>query len=137
MRGDADSPARLDDSELLDVTKDPAGAHALRRALENISKAGNEVDGTLKEMAKDILAGRQGLREAMTVSAYVEPAAAQLQPIRERWAELSDNEREILAAEGERRLAEHQSLVDEEQREKNQPIGKSRGRHDAGSWSLY
>lgn len=45
-----------------------------------------------------------GLREAANVSAYAEQAVEQAAPLAEKWASMSDRERDELAAEGERRL---------------------------------
>lgn len=69
-------------------------------------------------MARDILSGRQGLRDALMSSAYTEAAELELKPARERWSAMSDIEREAMAVEGEYQLAEHQRILDEERRER-------------------
>lgn len=128
---------RVDESDFLEFANGPAEARAVRKALETIASGG--AGGTLKEMAQEVLSGRLGLREAMNVSAYSEPMVEQVHAARARWDNLSEREREVMAAQGERYLEEQQREIDEELRERQQKksTGRNpRARHD-GSWSLY
>ncbi|MGD6742845.1 hypothetical protein ACOKM3_13485 [Streptomyces sp. BH106] len=127
----------MDDSEFLEMTgQDPAQAKILRQSLEHL--ASGLGGGALKEMAQEVLSGRMGLREAADVSAYTEQALEQSAPLTQKWSEMSDAEREALAAEGERKTAEEQRSADEE-RHTAQPQRTStrQARHDGSGWSLY
>ncbi|RAJ74908.1 MULTISPECIES: hypothetical protein [unclassified Streptomyces] len=130
----------VDDSEFLEMTgQDPAQARILRQSLEHL--ASGLGGSTLKEMAQEVLSGRMGLREAADVSAYADQAVEQSAPVAEKWAALSDAEREELAADGERRLADEQRQTDSSsamrptQQAERPSTGKSR--HDGSGWSLY
>lgn len=127
----------VDDSEFLEMTgQDPAQAKILRQSLEHL--ASGLGGGALKEMAQEVLSGRMGLREAADVSAYAEQAVEQSAPLAQKWSEMSEAEREALAAEGERKTAEEQRSADEE-RHTPQPQRTStrQARHDGSGWSLY
>ncbi|PLW72198.1 hypothetical protein GQS52_15715 [Streptomyces sp. SCUT-3] len=114
---------------------DPAQAKILRRSLEHLASGlGGDA---LKEMAQGVLSGRTGLRDAANVSAYAEQAVEQSAPLAEKWASMSDSERDALAAEGEHLLAKEQQQLDDERRADapNRPGEKTR--HDGRDWSLY
>ena len=94
----------VDDSEFLEMTQqDPAQVKVLRQSLEHLASGlgGN----ALKEMAQEVLSGRMGLREAANVAAYAEQAVEQAAPLAEKWASMSDRERDELAAEARGRAA--------------------------------
>ncbi|MFK0114263.1 hypothetical protein [Streptomyces sp. NPDC090994] len=127
----------MDDSEFLEMTQqDPVQARILRESLEHLASGlGGD---TLKEMAQEVVSGRMGLREAADVSAYADQAVEQAAPLAEKWASMSDSEREALAAEGQRQLDEQRRALDEERRAEaaeTRPGVKSR--HDGRGWSLY
>lgn len=130
------SDKRVDDSEFLEMAQqDPAQAKILRQSLEHLASGlGGDA---LKEMAQEVLSGRMGLREAANVSAYAEQAVEQAAPLAEKWASMSDRERDELAAEGERRLAEERRQLDEERRAESQNRSGTKSRHDGRGWSLY
>ncbi|EGX57539.1 hypothetical protein SZN_22206 [Streptomyces zinciresistens K42] len=127
---------RVDDSEFLEMTQqDPVQAEILRQSLEHLASGlGGD---TLKEMAQEVLSGRMGLREAADVSAYAEQAVETAAPLAEKWASLSDRERDELAAEGERRLAEERQRLDDERRAGPEGQSGAKSRHDGRGWSLY
>ncbi|MFI7412258.1 hypothetical protein ACIBU0_26650 [Streptomyces sp. NPDC049627] len=130
------SDKRVDDSEFLEMTQqDPAQAKILRQSLEHLASGlGGDA---LKEMAQEVLSGRMGLREAANVSAYAEQAVETAAPLAEKWASMSDRERDELAAEGERRLAEERRQLDEERRAESENRSAAKSRHDGRGWSLY
>ncbi|MGI5378625.1 hypothetical protein ACQEV2_31120 [Streptomyces sp. CA-251387] len=130
------SDKRVDDSEFLEMTQqDPAQAKILRQSLEHLASGlGGDA---LKEMAQEVLSGRMGLREAANVSAYAEQAVEQAAPLAEKWASMSERERDELAAEGERRLAEERRQLDEERRTESENRSGTKSRHDGRGWSLY
>ncbi|MDQ8701996.1 hypothetical protein RCO28_05755 [Streptomyces sp. LHD-70] len=130
-----DPEKRFDDSELLDMSQgDPAQARLLRKSLETLA-AGHGGDA-LKEMAREVLSGRSSLREAANVSAYSEGLIEQARPMTEKWASMSDVEREEVAAEGRRAIAAEQEQIDGERREAAAEAAKKQ-RHDGRGWSLY
>ncbi|MEV8435512.1 hypothetical protein PGH47_31085 [Streptomyces sp. HUAS 31] len=126
----------MDDSEFLEMTQqDPAQAKILRKSLEHLASG---LGGpALKEMAQEVLSGRMGLREAANVSAYAEEAVVQSAPLAEKWASMSDSEREALAADGERRLEEERQQLDDERRTESENRSGTKSRHDGRGWSLY
>ncbi|MFC8515129.1 hypothetical protein [Streptomyces sp. NPDC057257] len=130
------SGKRVDDSEFLEMTQqDPVQAKILRRSLEHLASGlGGDA---LKEMAQEVLSGRMGLREAADVSAYAEQAVERAAPLAERWAALSDGEREALAAEGERQIEDERRRLDEQRRTESENRPGTKSRHDGSGWSLY
>ncbi|WP_405589871.1 hypothetical protein [Streptomyces sp. NBC_01092] len=130
------SDKRVDDSEFLEMTQqDPAQAKILKQSLEHLASG---LGGpALKEMAQEVLSGRMGLREAANVSAYAEEAVERSAPLAEKWASMSDSEREALAVDGERRLEEERRQLDEERRAASEDRSSAKGRHDGRGWSLY
>ncbi|MEU9049521.1 hypothetical protein AB0D37_03795 [Streptomyces sp. NPDC048384] len=130
------SDKRVDDSEFLEMTQqDAAQAKILRQSLEHL--ASGLGGAALKEMAQEVLSGRMGLREAADVSAYAEEAVQQSAPLAEKWASMSDSEREALAADGERRLEEERRQLDDERRTESENRSGTKSRHDGHGWSLY
>ncbi|TXS42011.1 hypothetical protein EAO75_34070 [Streptomyces sp. uw30] len=130
------SDKRVDDSEFLEMTQqDPAQAKILKQSLEHLASG---LGGpALKEMAQEVLSGRMGLREAANVSAYAEEAVERSAPLAEKWASMSDSEREALAVDGERRIEEERRQLDEERRVASEDRSSAKGRHDGRGWSLY
>ncbi|GAB2765197.1 hypothetical protein [Streptomyces bullii] len=126
----------VDDSEFLEMAQqDPVQVKILRQSLEHLASGlGGDA---LKEMAQEVLSGRMGLRDAANVSAYAEQAVEQAAPLAEKWASLSDSEREQLAAEGERRLEEERRQLDDERRAESENRSGTKSRHDGRGWSLY
>lgn len=122
-----------DNSEFLAIGRDPASAKMLRDSMESLAKI--KGDSPLKEMAQEILSGRVGIREAISIPAYAEALTQGIQDFKEKWDGLSDSEREELAAKGEQELSKIEQELSGEQQENRRPTGKSR--HDAQGWSLY
>ncbi|MFG1668712.1 hypothetical protein [Streptomyces sp. Y7] len=136
MAESPDSEKQFDDSELLEMSQgDPAQARLLRKSLETLA-AGHGGDA-LKEMAQEVLSGRVGLRDAANVSAYADQLVEQAAPMAEKWAALSEAEREELAAEGRRAIAAEQEQIDEERRAVPDKGAGHKSRHEGRGWSLY
>ncbi|MFF7229482.1 hypothetical protein [Streptomyces sioyaensis] len=130
-----ESEQHIDESEFTEIAGSPAGARAVRKALETIAEGG--AGATLKEMAQEVLTGRLGVREAMSVSAYADPMIEKIQATRERWDGLSEGEREAMASEGERYLAAQQQEIDDERTDRILSSSQSnpRPRH-GGPWRV-
>ncbi|NED85063.1 hypothetical protein G3I76_33895 [Streptomyces sp. SID11233] len=101
------------DADFLEFTPDQARARALRKQLQQLSSGG--AGEVLKEMAKELLSGRIGLREAMRVPAYSEALGERVRTFREDWEQMSPEEQEE-QREGARRFIEAQN--EEIEREK-------------------
>ncbi|MBO1336368.1 hypothetical protein [Streptomyces sp. VRA16 Mangrove soil] len=100
----------------LDLTDDPVQQRLLRKALEVFREGGR--GPVLQEMAREVLAGRVGLREATRIPAYAEAVIEQGQEFRRRWESMPDSERAALAREGERQVAEERALMAAERAER-------------------
>ncbi|MBB1256603.1 hypothetical protein H3146_25120 [Streptomyces sp. OF3] len=122
----------VDDSEFLDIARDPADARSLRNSLELLRKGA--AGPILKEMAEEVLSGRLSLRQAVNVSSYAEAGLAESRDFQEKWAAMSDAEREELAAQGE---AAHREAEREAAGPTGHPTPKTKPRHDGSTWSLY
>jgi hypothetical protein len=131
-----DQPRQVDDSEFLEITRDPAAASIMRKSLEQLAKGG--AGEVLKEMADEVLSGRVGLREAVSIPSYANHMIDKFQASRQEWDSLSEMDRERLAVDGERFLEDERRELEESEREKRDTTGRgAKGRHDGSSWSLY
>jgi hypothetical protein len=125
---------QVDESEFMDIAKDPAEARALHKSLRMI--AGGGVGDALKEMAQEVLSGRVGLRQAMQISGYTDEMLGKSE-FQDKWMAMSDTERYALAAEGEQALEKERREIAEERREaQRQSLGDAEG-HRGKGWSLY
>lgn len=124
------------DGEFLDIAKTPAQARALRKSLQRLAEDGR--GGALQEMAREVLAGRIGLREAVQNSAYREALSERAGRGFQAIGEMSEADRRAAEEEGRRQLDAYQRETDEEQRRRragdpNRPTG---GRHTGRDWRL-
>lgn len=126
---------QVDDSEFMDIARDPAEARALHKALQQI--AGGGAGDALKEMAQEVLSGRAGLRQATQISGYTDALIEKAQPFREQWDAMSETERQARAVEGERALDEYRREIEEERRATRHQNSNSGGAHSGKNWSLY
>ncbi|MDG4857179.1 hypothetical protein P8605_03250 [Streptomyces sp. T-3] len=128
---------QIGDEDLMDITRDEASARFLRKALQKLadSPSGN---GALQEMAREVLAGRIGLREAVQVGAYSEALGEGMLRVQEAMDRQSSEEREQQRAEGERHLRAQQEEIDQERREAAQarPASDRAARHSGRDWKL-
>lgn len=65
------SERQVDESELMDVADDPEQARRLHKALRTISDAPS-LDGPLREMARKVLRGDIGMKDAIETEKYTE-----------------------------------------------------------------
>ena len=86
----------------IDLSRDPVQQRLLRKALE-VFREGRS-GPVLQEMAREVLTGRVGLREATHIPAYAEAVIEGTQQFARRWERLSDAERHELAREGARQV---------------------------------
>ncbi|MFF4909667.1 hypothetical protein ACFY2T_32955 [Streptomyces sp. NPDC001260] len=99
------------DEDFLDIAKDPARARALRKSMRRLAESGDE---TLREMAREVLAGRIGLRQAAQNGAYREALSEAARVGMRGYEQMSAAERRAAEAEGQRQLDECQGEIDRE-----------------------
>lgn len=78
-------------------------ARALHGALQKL--ASGSAGDVLQEMARDVLTGRVGLRDAVRVGAYAEALGEGTRALRTAWQELPEEERARYVDEARRALA--------------------------------
>lgn len=124
------------DEEFLDVAKDPARARALRKSLKRLAE--DDRGGALQEMAREVLAGRIGLREAVSNTAYREALSERARSGFQALGEMSEADRRAAEEEGRRQLDAYQREIDEERRRQREDgrSGRSNPRHDGRGWRL-
>ncbi|MFJ1702318.1 hypothetical protein [Kitasatospora sp. NPDC088346] len=101
------SEYEISDDELLDTADDPAQAASLHKALRTIA-ANPSVGPQLQEMAKDILSGRVGMREAVQSERYLSAIGARLDDMRAAAENMSPAERERSQARAEKMIEERE-----------------------------
>lgn len=112
IQGYTPSEPEVGDSEFQGVTRDQIQARALRKQLQQL--VGGGAGDVLQEMAREILSGRVGLREAMRVTAYADALGERVRAFREAWERMTPEEREEQQKEAERFLeAQHQEIEQE------------------------
>lgn len=88
---------------LLDIARgDGARSHVLRESLKILRDRSS--DPEFGKLVDDVLAGRRGLREAAASPLFSQALTPGVQEAAQRYKEMSEEERERLAVEGERRL---------------------------------
>jgi hypothetical protein len=130
---DRQADAEVGDAEFLSATRDQAQARALRKQLQQL--AGGEAGSVLQEMAKEVLSGRIGLRDALRVSAYAEALGERVHTFREDWQRMSPEERNAQQDEARRFLDAQREEIEQEQREQQSPVGRP-PRHSGHGWRL-
>jgi hypothetical protein len=128
---------RVGDEEFISIARDPAVARLLRKQLESLTdgRAGD----VLAEMAREVLTGRIGLRDAVRVGAYEQDLLASAEKFEHKWDEMSELEKSQAEAEGAKLVRQQQEEIDQERRDRQeQSLGSRRQtRHSANGWSAY
>ncbi|MGW6904983.1 hypothetical protein [Streptomyces sp. NPDC054940] len=106
------------DEEFRDATRDQAHARALRKQLQQL--AGGGAGEVLREMSREILSGRVGLREALRTPAYAEALGERARTFRQAWERMSPEERERHTTEAQQFLAAQQEEITAERGESAQ-----------------
>jgi hypothetical protein len=131
--GTGGSPERqVGDEEFLDITQSQAEARLLRKALQQLSDGG--AGEALQEMAREVLSGRMGLRDAVSHSAYGEELIAKNASFREEWESMSEREREELAEQGHQLIEKERREIEAEKREAD---GGRPGKHSGRGGPTY
>ncbi|GAA2721068.1 MULTISPECIES: hypothetical protein [Streptomyces] len=95
--------AEVPPEEFVTPGRDRARARVVHDALRQLA-AGSAGD-VLQEMAREVLAGRTGLREAVQVGAYADALLERFVQARAAWERLPEAEREHHAEQARRHLA--------------------------------
>ncbi|MGW4805220.1 hypothetical protein [Kitasatospora sp. NPDC004272] len=83
----------ITDDELLDVADNPEQAAELHRALRTLAK-NDKVGPELRQMAREVLSGRIGMRDVIESDRYLSAIGARLGEMRTAAENLSPEERE-------------------------------------------
>ncbi|MFF9477263.1 hypothetical protein [Streptomyces sp. NPDC014733] len=129
-----DDDPRVGDEEFLPITRDPAMARLLRKQLEVLAdgKAGE----VMQEMAREVLSGRIGLREAVRVGAYEEELVKHVDTFRGKWDEMSEAERAHAEREGAKFLEEQREEIAREREERTR-ASREKSRHGGQRGSSF
>ncbi|ARF55779.1 hypothetical protein [Streptomyces gilvosporeus] len=90
-------PREVGDVEFMGLARDEAKARMLRKIMQNLSKG--DADDPLTELARDVMSGRRGIREALDTMPRDESLDTRFDAFQQRWDAMSESDR--LAAERE------------------------------------
>ncbi|MFJ5535374.1 hypothetical protein [Streptomyces sp. NPDC093261] len=114
---------QVGDEEFLDIAKDPARARALRKSLQRLADSKDE---TLREMAREVLAGRVGLRQAVRTRAYREALQEKAGMGMRAYERMNAEERSAAEAQGLMQLDAYQKEIDQERVERRVERGRGK-----------
>jgi hypothetical protein len=130
----ADEERQIGDADLMGVAHDQVRARALRKSLQRLAE-NPSTSGALREMAREVLSGRIGLREALRVGAYSEALGERIAQARQEYEQQSPEERERQRAAAEDFLDEQRAEIEREREERDASSGTRRA-HDGSDWKL-
>ncbi len=108
-------PLEVDDHEFADLTQgDHARARTLRKQLQQLNHG--SAGEPLQEMAREILTGRVGVRQALRIPAYAEALGERVQRFRGKWEAMSAEERAELEENARRFLETQRDEIEREKR---------------------
>ncbi|MGW7492251.1 hypothetical protein [Streptomyces sp. NPDC054786] len=111
---------QIQDEDLMDVAQDPEQAHRLRKALKVLADNPN-VGGKLQEMAKEVLSGRIGMKDAIQTPGYMDAIGDRLGEIRRAAEDQTMAEREESREKFATWQREQEAKEDEERAERDGP----------------
>ncbi|MEV5613219.1 hypothetical protein [Streptomyces sp. NPDC052225] len=112
----ADDERQIGDADLMDITRgDQARARSLRKSLQRLSQ-GLPSGDPLREMAREVLSGRVGLREAARIPAYSDALGERMMEGYREYERLSAQERREQEQAARAYLAEQKTEIEEERR---------------------
>ncbi|MFJ6750750.1 hypothetical protein ACIQNI_21570 [Streptomyces sp. NPDC091266] len=122
-------PREVGDEEFMSLAKDEAKARMLRKMMKNLAKG--ESGDPLTELAKDVMSGRQGIREALNNAPQDESLAVRFETFQQRWDAMSEADRLDAEREGAKYLQEQRQEITAE-REMAERKQTTPPRHSAG-----
>ncbi|AJT64037.1 hypothetical protein [Streptomyces chattanoogensis] len=113
---------QIQDEDLMDVAADQEQAHRLRKALKTLADNPN-VDGKLKEMAREVLSGRIGMKDAIETPSYMEALGDRMSEIKRAAENQTMAEREASREQYAKWQKEREEEEDRERAERDGPSG--------------
>lgn len=128
---------QIGDADLMDIARDEVRARALRKSLQRLADSPS-AGGALQEMAREVLSGRVGLREALRVGAYSDALGERVAQARQEYEQQSPEERDRQRAEAERYLEAQRAEIEQEHQEAAERSGAAQhqARHSGRDWKL-
>lgn len=117
-RGGEDREIKADD--LMDAADNEEQALSLHRALRTM-RDNPSVGGDLQEMAREVLSGRIGMKDAIQTDKYMDAMGVKLGEMREAAERQTPEEREAEAAKFERWEREQREEEERERAERDAP----------------
>lgn len=118
-----------EEDPLLDVARgDPAWSSHLRQALHRLRDTSD--DSEFRELVEDVLQGRRSLRDVAFTPAFERVMNPRVEAFAERYEQLSQDERDRLADEGENQLQQHRAAIERRRRETDVRVEED----DANEW---
>ncbi|MFF2812011.1 hypothetical protein ACFVT2_33525 [Streptomyces sp. NPDC058000] len=111
---------QIQDEDLMDVAHDQEQAHRLRKALKVLADNPN-VGGKLQEMAKEVLSGRMGMKEAIETPGYMNALGDRLDQMRHAAENQTMAEREESRAQFSEWQHKQEEEEDRERAERDAP----------------
>jgi hypothetical protein len=102
-------PREVGDEEFMSLAKDEAKARMLRKMMQNLAKG--DAGDPLTELAKDVMSGRQGIREAIQNAPQDESLAAKFESFQQGWDAMSETDRLNAEREGAKYLQEQRQEI--------------------------
>ncbi|MFJ6747642.1 hypothetical protein ACIQNI_05490 [Streptomyces sp. NPDC091266] len=112
----------IQDQDLMDVAQDEEQAHRLRKALKTLSDNPN-VGGKLQEMAREVLSGRIGMKDAIETPRYMDALGDRMQEIRRAAENQTQAEREASREQFAAWQKKEDEKEDKERAERDGPSG--------------
>ncbi|MDT0458251.1 hypothetical protein RM550_21335 [Streptomyces sp. DSM 41527] len=113
---------QIQDEDLMDVAHDPEQAHRLRKALKVLAD-NPHVGGKLQEMAREVLSGRIGMKDAIATPGYMDALGDRMTEIRRAAENQTMAEREESREKFAAWQKEQEATEDEERAERDGPSG--------------
>lgn len=112
----------IQDEDLMDVAQDPEQAYRLRKALKTLADNPN-VGGRLQEMAREVLSGRIGMKDAIQTPSYMDALGDRMQEIRRAAENQTQSEREESREKFAAWQKQQEEKEDKERAERDGPTG--------------
>ncbi|MFJ5220117.1 hypothetical protein ACIP98_36175 [Streptomyces sp. NPDC088354] len=119
----------ISDGDLMDVAADPEQARRLHRALRTLADNPN-VTGPLKDMAREVLNGRLGMREALDSDAWRGAVGDRMAELRRIDEQMTPEERAAARERAERWFGQREQREQQEQMDRPDEQ-EARAGHDA------
>lgn len=114
------------DDDLRDVAQNDEQAQRLHKALRTLATNPN-VGGPLQQMAKEVLSGRIGMRDAIQTESYMDALGARMTEIRRAAENETPKEREAKREQVDRWQQAQQAEDDRERAERDGPSRRVHG----------